>query len=259
MLKIKQLIFYIPLIICVNFLNSQTVDLKGTVFGNGSVEGIHIINKTSKTYATTNAYGVFVIPTKALDTIQISSIKYELKTIVITFENIKNKKVNVYLDEAINQLNEVLVGKILTGNLNSDIANSDAERPLDFYDFGLPGYTGKQLTQAERKLHDADHGTIYTGLGVNLNKLLNKISGRTKKLKRNVDLERRTNLISKIKEEFSEAFFNLNTLDEKYHTDFFYFCSEDVDFLRRCGNSDFETLKFLEEKLTAYKLVLNKN
>ncbi|AXT20695.1 hypothetical protein D7030_12050 [Flavobacteriaceae bacterium AU392] len=266
MLKTKCLILFFGLLSFI--LKAQTTQIKGIVFGNSSLEGIHVINKSSKTYATTNAEGVFTISAKALDTIQVSSILYETKTIIVSFEDFKNKRINVYLNEAINQLNEVLVGKILTGNLNSDIANSDAERPLDFYDLGIPGYTGPKKTLAERELFDADGGgwisdVSTNGLGaggaLNLNKILNAVSGRTKKLKRNVDLERRTNLINRIKEELSEIFFNTNALDKKHRTDFFYFCSEDKDFLRRCGSNDFEALKFLQEKLIIYKNNLASN
>jgi hypothetical protein len=48
--------------------------------------------------------------------------------------------------------------------------------------------------------------------------------------------------------------FTDETLPENLKTDYFYFCSDDPDFIRRCNaKSDLEILEFLKEKLIVYK------
>ena len=103
------------------------------------VENIHVINKTSNKFATTNKLGGFKIQAKVFDTIVFSSVQYKLKAIVVNLMNIQDRSLFVHLSEYVNILDEVVVGKLLTGDLNSDINNSDAERPIDFYDVGILG------------------------------------------------------------------------------------------------------------------------
>ena len=235
---------------------SQTVELEGQVFGQNDVEGIHIINKTSNRFTTTNALGRFTMAAKYQDTILVTSVQYKTVTHVVTYENIRKKNLNVYLEINVNVLDQVVVGKVLTGDLSSDVDNSDAKRDINFYDVGIPGYKGKPMTQSERRLYEADHGdyvTIGLGVGVNLNKILNRVSGRTKMLEQRVAMERQTTLISRIKDRLSADFFSQFPLEQKHRTEFFFFCSEDEEFEPRCqGKSDIEIFEYLKEKYEAY-------
>ncbi|WP_347924567.1 hypothetical protein [Pontimicrobium sp. SW4] len=236
---------------------SQTVEIEGVVAGGSDVENIHVINKSANKFATTNKLGAFTIEVRLSDTLVFSSVQYNLKAVFISPEIITKKRVMVFLEDKVNELGEVLVGKILTGSLDSDIKNSDAERPLNFYDLGIPGYTGKPKTQSERRLHEADAGkyvTIGLGVGLNLNKILNGITGRTKKLKERVRKEYSDVLLEKIKANLSKDFFVTYPLDESLRADFFYFCSDDENFEKRCKDkSDIEVFEFLAEKIVSYK------
>lgn len=48
---------------------SQVVEIKGVVKADSNLEGIHVINKTSKFYAITNQKGEFVIKSRLNDTL----------------------------------------------------------------------------------------------------------------------------------------------------------------------------------------------
>lgn len=234
---------------------AQETTLIGKVSGISDVENIHVINKTSKKFTTTNSVGAFQITARLNDTIQFTAIKYETKEILVTVKHLSNKTLNVKLEEYINVLDEVVIGKVLTGDLNSDIQNSDAEKPIDFYDTGIPGYTGLPKTQSERRLNEATTG----GGIVPLNPIINAITGRTKMLKKRIVLERKDNLINSIKDRLSEEFFNNNPLDPNFRIEFLYYCSEDLEFEQRCKNkSDIEIIIFLEEKLKTYRQNLSK-
>jgi hypothetical protein len=67
---------------------------------------------------------------------------------------------SVQLIEKVNQLDQVIIGKLLTGSLESDVQNSDSKTDINFYDLGIPGSTKLPMTQNERKLHDADAGPV---------------------------------------------------------------------------------------------------
>ena len=125
--------------------HAQKVELSGKIITNGELEGIHVINKTSYRYTTTDQNGLFIVEGKLSDSLYFSSIQYLPKTIVLTAQHINSKSITVSLSESINALDEVMIGTVLTGDLNSDISNSEVERPIDFYDLGIPGYTGPRL------------------------------------------------------------------------------------------------------------------
>jgi len=260
MAKTKEA-FLVGFFLVFSLAYSQTYEIQGVVAASSDVENIHVINKTSNKFTTTNKLGAFNIEVKISDTLVFSSVQYVLKAVLITPKIIAKKKMTVFLEDRVNELDQVTVGKILTGSLDSDIKNSDAERPIDFYDVGIPGYTGKTKTQSERRLHEADAGkyvAIGLGVGLNLNKILNKITGRTKKLKERVRKEHNDDLLASIKANLSENFFITYPLEESLRTDFFYFCSEDENFEKRCkGRSDIEVFEFLAEKIVAYKENLN--
>ena len=249
--RFKFLFLWLFSILFYSYSYAQTVEIKGRVIGQDDVENIHVINKTSKMFTTTNVLGAFKINAKFRDTIQFTSVQYKTKTLVVSYKNIQEKALEVYLEEQINVLDEVIVGKVLTGKIETDVKNSEAKRPIDFYDVGLPGYTGKPLTQSERRLHEATK--TQPGL-IPILPLINAISGRTKMLKKRVELERISILKNKIKAKLSKDFFSMYPLDPTYREEFFYFCSEDPYFELHCRNkSDIEIFEFLKEKYDEYQ------
>ena len=245
----------------VGIAHAQKVELSGKIITNGELEGIHVINKTSYRYTTTDQNGLFIVEGKLSDSLYFSSIQYLPKTIVLTAQHINSKSITVSLSESINALDEVMIGTVLTGDLNSDITNSEVERPMDFYDLGIPGYTGPRMNLAERRLFEADAGPLVIGLGLNFSKLLNMMSGRTKMLKEQLKLDKDKKTIQYIKDVVGPLFFTTNELKEDKRMEFYYFCADAPDFLQRCrGRSEVEILQFLDDKLKAYKIAsLSKN
>lgn len=242
------------------FTSAQIANIKGTIYATSDVEGVHVINKTLKRATTADINGVFNVDVQPNDTLVFSGVKYKLHSVIIDKETIDAKLLNVFLVENINQLNEVIVGRVLTGDLDSDVRNSNAKPLINFYDVGIPGYKGKMPTQSERRLQEAgDLKFSDVALGaltgaIPLNPILNAISGRTKMLKQRVKFEAQDELMYTIMAKFSEDLFTKNPLEEELHYEFFYFCSEDPLFMEKCSNENgLETLAFLQEKLKVYK------
>lgn len=241
-------------------LSAQDIDIMGKVVAEGDdVEGIHIINKTANKFTITSVNGSFTISAKLNDTILVSGIKYKHQEVIVNELIIQSKSMTVYLEENIYQLDEVLVGKFLTGDLRTDILNTQIKDEINFYDVGIPGFTGKPLTQNERRLFEADHGKMLTVLqngliNINIHKILNRISGRTKKLKNIVRLEVLDECTYSAKSEFSEILFGDFEIEEHQKLDFFFFVSEDSKFLALCkSKNSMAMFEFLVEKLVNYQ------
>ncbi len=256
MKTIKQLCSLIALLSVV-FLQAQRKEIKGQLVAEDEVEGIHVLNKSASKFAISDTDGSFVIMAKASDTLYISSLKYENKEVVVTQTNEDESTISIPLVVKINALNKVLVGSKLTGSLESDLINSKAKTDINFYDLGIPGNIKKPLTQNERKLHDADAGPLgYLGLGfgVNFHKLLNQISGRTKKLKAIVELDDRDRCINRLRSNFESIIFENDSLATNLRNEYFLFAMEDENFLTLCKtNNDIKLLEYLQDKLIAYR------
>src|SRR5690606_5218829 len=239
------------------------------VVGKSEVDGIHVINKTAQKFTITNSKGEFSIPAKLNDTIVFSAVAYQSKELIITQTIIASKTVTVELKELVNQLDEVVVGKVLTGDLLTDINESGAKAKINFYDLGIPGYTGVPKTQVERKLYEADGGSfinsvgsanIGVGAGVNLHKILNRISGRTKMLKSHVKFEKANTCMEEVIIKFADDLFENETIEEPKMVEFFYFASDDEQFLQLCkSKNELLMYEFLQQKLKVFKTHLEES
>jgi hypothetical protein len=259
--KKTKLLFSLVASLFAFLLQAQRSEIKGKLIASDDVEGIHILNKTASKFTISNDKGEFTIVAKATDTLFISSLVYENKEIIITEEQENSNSIEIKLKEKVSELDKVVVGKILTGSLQSDLENSDAKTEINFYDLGIPGNTKLPLTQNEKKLHDADGGSwghIGLGFGVNFHKLLNKISGRTKKLKDIVELDDRDKCINRLRIDYESILFENDTLAKNLRNEYFLFSQEDENFLSLCKeDNDIKLLEFLQQKLKAYRENLN--
>lgn len=218
---------------------------------------IHVLNITSKYYSITDHKGEFFIKGKLNDTIVFSSVQYKIVSLIISKEDVLSSYLQIELEDYVNVLNEVYIGNTLSGNLEDDISNVKGKPDINFYDVGIPGYTGKQKTEAERQLYEADHGKFlyFYGIGfaINVNKILNRVSGRTKLLKNRVRLKKSDELMYRLKAKFSKSLFKDNSFSSEQQIEFFYFCSERKDFIENATKaSDLLVYAYLQELLSIY-------
>lgn len=258
MLRIKYLISLVVFVLAPILSHSQIVEFNGRVTASSNLEGIHILNITSNFFSVTNDKGEFRINGKLNDTIVITSVQYKLVSFQISRDQLIRKFILVELEDYINLLDEVFIGQSLSGNLKDDIKNTKGKPDINFYDVGIPGYKGKLKTKRERELIEADHGKYfyYYGIGfaINVHKILNKISGRTKLLKNRVRLEKRDELMYNLRAKFSDDLFYDEGLSEEEQMEFFYFCSESKDFKEKASNlNDLLVLNYLKDLLLIYK------
>lgn len=88
------------LIVSTPFLNAQKEKITGTVTSNESVlQGIEVVNVTSKETSITNNFGIFSIVAKVGDEIVFVSKNYQYKTIIIKESDFKNYKLVIKLDQ----------------------------------------------------------------------------------------------------------------------------------------------------------------
>lgn len=125
---LNKLCYFLLLVPLFSF--GQTV-LKGTISNGEDKEGVHVFNEAFQKYTITDEYGSFEISVNVNDVIAFSGIQFELKTILITEKHIESGFLEVLLTEKINELDEVLIGYQLTGDLSIDAKNIKTVVPME--------------------------------------------------------------------------------------------------------------------------------
>lgn len=228
---------YLLLALCFlvfNTASGQQIDLQGKITNYFDVEGIHILNKTSKYNTVTNELGEFTIRVQLLDTIVFSSIKYEIKELIITDDVYLQKLIEIKLKELVNELDEVMIGNTLTGNLATDLKNIKVEETFNFDDVGIPGFKGKP----QEKI--VPLAAAAFPLSVNIEALYKHIGGYYKKLKIKRKWTNHNTTVAHIIDYYGFIFFQdaYNIPNNRLY-DFLLFCIETTTL-----NSDFNRQNF---------------
>ncbi|MBT3588587.1 MAG: hypothetical protein HN507_08055 [Flavobacteriaceae bacterium] len=229
----KQLLYLLFLLVF-NIASSQQINLHGKVINDFDIEGIHILNKTSKYNTVTNEFGEFAIRVQVLDTIMFSSVKYEIKELIIT-DGIYNKKsINIKLKELVNELDEVLIGNTLTGNLSTDLKNIKVDETFNFDDVGIPGFKGIP----QEKI--VPLAAAAFPLSVNIEALYKHIGGYYKKLKIKRKWTKENATVVNIIDDYGFSFFeDAYSIPNNRLYDFLLFCIETTTL-----NSDYNRQNF---------------
>lgn len=122
-------------VFCISFLtvsqeiNRENITGKIVIEGN-DIEGITVFNITSGLATVTSESGDFMIKVTLNDLIEIRALKYQNIDIKINDAILNSKKLNVFLIEKINKLDEIVIKSTrLTGNLNVDLDKANTFNP----------------------------------------------------------------------------------------------------------------------------------
>lgn len=237
------LIFLFPLV-----TYSQT-RLHGEIANSGDNEGIHVFNKTYHKYTITDANGQFEIEVKQNDTIVFSAVQYQLKQVVVTKELLDKTYSYILLEEQINELDAVYIKPKLSGDLLADTQRIKTKELFTAKTIGLPNAHVKPPTPAERKLYTATH----SGGGLPIDAIINAISGRTKQLKKHIQLARKSNLENSVYDVFENTMEHDFKIPKTKLYDFLYYASSDELFAQIVKtNSNIIIYDFLQTKSKKY-------
>ncbi|WP_239457826.1 carboxypeptidase-like regulatory domain-containing protein [Flavobacterium nitrogenifigens] len=173
-----------------------------------SVEGVNIINNATQAATVSDSDGSFSIAVREGDVLVFSAVNLDPVKHRITSEDITTGFLVVKMTAKEVQLKEVVV---------NENANITAEN------LGIIPYGQKKYTPAERK--------VYTATSTSIDKLLNKISGRTAMLKKEVNVEKKEALFRKLEYLFEENYYtNRLKIPVDDIKGFQLFCVDDTEF-----------------------------
>ena len=203
------LLLFFP-IICFSQSNGQKL-IEGTVYNDESysIEGVHVLNITSNYNTITDAKGNFKIYANLDDEIIFSAIQFKRKKIIINDDLLNSITIKVFLEQFVNQLDEVIVNSSgLSGNLSTDLLNSGVIEQLNFDDLGIPGYKGIRMENIPTNSQLVTELLLapLTG-GIDIERMYKWFTGYYKNLKKAREYINDYDLIDKIIKFYGQSFF----------------------------------------------------
>jgi hypothetical protein len=221
------------LYLLVSILTTHCVYGQKSIYGvvkveNASAEGIHVTNLVSEKATITNEKGEFWLEVQEDDLLVFSAVHLNYWRKSISASDIKNGKMEVVMTAKVSELEEVVV---------TEYSKINAK------DLGIINYTPKTYTPAERRLR-----TATTGI---LDPLLNWISGRTKRLKNDIGIEKKEFMISWLDDNFEDTdFTDTFKIPSEYVKGFKFYVVEDADLAQAIQAKNKSRVTFLLGELT---------
>lgn len=226
-------------VVCVTSAQTSAEKLvTGQVTSNALsvLEGVSITNTSNKIMVNSDQYGYFSILAKAGDILIFSTVNHEYLRKFINKQEFDVGRITVDLIPKSIELKEVVI------NQHSDISAEN---------LGIVPKNQVKLTTAERRLQTAGdfkpiHLLSLLGGSLDVDPILNAISGRTKALKKDLAVERKELLLVKLKYLFEDQYY-IETLKipEELIRGFQYYCVENVDFAKSLNDKNKRMTMFL--------------
>ena len=228
---------------------AQQKQLDGRIINTTDVEGIHILNRTSRINTITDEEGRFEIGARSGDTLFVSSLKYQPMRLVVSPNDWEKGELEILLDELVNELDEVVLGPNLSGNIAADIKQIKVTDTLNFDDVGIPGFKGNP----QERIVPTWAALIPTS--VNLEAIYKHLSGyyRKLKIKRMWDAQNRS--VAAVIQAYGLDFFQDSyqiPSDRVY--DYLLFCIETTSLQRDFARENYaRVLTIFKERAAIYR------
>ncbi|MBP2832146.1 carboxypeptidase-like regulatory domain-containing protein [Aquimarina sp. U1-2] len=148
-IKFSTLIFCFVLTICNAQITSRVmIDGKISAPIGDDVEGVVVYNRSTDKGTITNSDGRFKLSVGVNDRLEVVAMQYQHFIVLVDKGIIDSKKLNIFLNESVNQLDEVVVTPYdLNGNVTVDV------QKIGFKESGL----GEVAGQTSVVINDTDY------------------------------------------------------------------------------------------------------
>lgn len=203
--------------------NGATYQIKGKVNADiNDLEGINVENVESEKTTVTDKQGYFYINARVGETLVLSSVQLKKVYRIINESDLDKELIYISMSAKTVELKEVVIEKSEINAVSMGIVSKDQ----------------KTYTPAERKVR-----TATTGL---LDPLLNKISGRTEMLKKEVVVEKNEKALVRLEYLFEENYFvEKLKIPQEYVKGFQYYAVENIDLQNALKAKNKTLAKFL--------------
>lgn len=267
---IKKLAFLLFVVISTS-LFAQDIDrviVEGKIHvpNDEDAEGISIYNVSAQQGTVTDADGAFKIAIAENDRLQIFALQYKSFTVVMDKGVVEQKKLNIFLNPTITQLDEVVIRPYdLSGNVQADIEKIPtysigndwdlSYKSLEFgYNFTRDQYSAIEGNVAEEALNSNNltDGLNFVSLAGGVSNLL---FPRGKKLNSVEKLRVKESLSNNMQQRFNREFIHDNfDIPREKTSDFLFFAQENgLEERLLKPENEMQLMEFLHKKSKEYK------
>jgi len=262
----KQLLLLFIFFVSALFVNAQKVD---RVMVSGKIivvvedlENVTIYNESSNKGAITDSLGRFKIKVALNDEIHVSAIQLKSFKTKITKQVIESKSLRIYLNEQVNNLDEVVLLQYdLTGDLKTDVANVKVTKPIampslgDISNLEVPDDYHSSVDNIA--VGNQNDRISYQANGMALIGLLVNSIFKTKEKKNKKRLDRKARIgprfeipVSKLSTTFKNEYYikNYNIPENKVNDFIIYLEDSNFDFTLLNPDKEIELIEFLNLK-----------
>ncbi|MGK4567012.1 hypothetical protein [Flavobacterium sp. 3HN19-14] len=218
------------------------------VVKDASPEGVHIINLVNEKEAVSNNKGHFSIMGKPDDVLVFSAMHLDLMRRIISEEDYKIANMIVEMTSKVTEL---------------DVVEINTYKNINAVDLGILKKLPKSYTPAERRLKAASSFDPSMGVGgmigaaLTIDPVINWISGRTKLLRAELEVEKKEILLRKLSDMFEEKYFTeILKIPPEYVIGFEYYCVEDEKMTEAINSKNAELVAFTAAELAITYLSL---
>jgi hypothetical protein len=195
--------------------NSGEKLIKGTiVVDKGNAEAVTIVNLVNEKSTISDNQGNFRIWAKAEDLLVFSSVNLEYHRLVLEEADLKSENLIIKMTSKVTSLEEVIVNK---------------HPEINAVALGISPKGIIKRSPAERKLATASSLSLNP---MGLDPLLNAISGRTKMLKKELEIEKKERLLLLLEALYNDSnyFQEVLQIPKEYTKAFQFYCIENMEF-----------------------------
>ncbi|PVW17022.1 carboxypeptidase-like regulatory domain-containing protein [Marixanthomonas spongiae] len=263
-IKLTMLLVLFPLLLMAQDVERVVVDGVITAPKSEDVEGVSIYNTSSQQGTVTDEKGMFKLKVGINDRVLVTALQFQSFTVIVDKGVVNSKTMNIYLNPAVNQLEEVIVRPYdLSGNVVADVNRIKTYtfapkldlswETLNFdYEFQPDALTKIDGNAAEEALNNE-------GLkdGANLLGIIGLLFPENMEidLVKNKKIEDRLRISRTLRQRFSNAYIEETFgIPKEKANDFLYFAEEGgltVSILK--AENEMELLEYMYQQSNRYK------
>lgn len=244
----KILLFLFFLFSYLSYSQNDTI-IKGKIVSDlTDLEGIHVINRSKQKGTVTARGGYFEIYANTNDSIIFSSVNLKGITYLVKKDDFEKELLFIPMESMLNELQEITI---------TEYKNINAEA------LGIIPKGMKTYTPAERRLKSAEKLKWYSPLliplgGMSVDGLINQISGKTSRLKKELKVEHKERFLELLSEDYNDAFvINELKIPQDYVDGFRHFIVDDKRLIESIKNKNNVQTVFILNQLAAQYKELN--
>jgi len=262
--KITILLVLFPLLLMAQDVDRSVVEGFITAPADDDVEGVTIYNKSTQKGTVTDEKGAFKLTVGVNDRVLVTALQFQSFTIIVDKGVIDSNTMRIYLNPAVNQLEEVIVRPYdLSGNIKADVNRVKTYTFTPVMDLSYEALNFKYIfrpdavTKVDGNAAEASLNNEGMKNGANILGIIGLLFPKNMKidLVKNKSIEDRVQISRTLRQRFSNVYIEETFgIPKEKANDFLYFAEEGgLNQAMLTAENEMELLEYMFRQSELYK------